>query len=217
MAPALKELRSRGARRAVMIPLFPQYSTSTTASAMDDLHRNGPADMPVTVVERHAARPRYLDLMAALLVEARGAAPNDAHVLFTAHSLPESFTRAGDPYISEVRAASAAIARLSGLDDSSWSLAFQSVGPVGRWHGPSWEEALTRLQGDSVRGLVVQPLSFVSENLETLWDLDIVMRRRCDALGMTLRRVPAPGVSSDYAALLADLVVDASREEGWLP
>jgi len=216
LAPALEEMRGRGVGRVVVIPLYPQYSTSTTASTGDDLARNAPAEFSYTVVERHADQAAYLDIMAALLSESRAAAPSGAYVLFTAHSVPESFTLGGDPYVAEISATVAGIAARAGLGEKGHSLAYQSVGPVGRWHGPSWEAALDRLHDDGVRHLVVQPLSFVSENLETLWDLDIEMRRRCATLGITMRRVPTPGAATGYATLLADLSVDAATKEGWV-
>ncbi|MFH1532143.1 MAG: ferrochelatase [Pseudomonadota bacterium] len=216
LAAALEDLGGSGLERVVVIPLYPQYSTSTTASTLDDLRRNAPSQPAVTVVDRHADRPGYLDVLSGLLAVTRAAAAEGAHVLFTAHSVPESFTRAGDPYVSEIEATVTGIAIRAGLEPRGHSLAFQSVGPVGRWHGPAVGTALERLHGDGVRDLVVQPLSFVSENLETLWDLDIEMRRRCDTLGMSVRRVPAPGTSPGYVALLADLASEAAEREGWL-
>ena len=205
-----------GCGRAVVIPLYPQFSTSTTASTLDDLRRHAPEEIRATVVERHADRGDYLDVMADILRNIRAEAPEDAHVLFTAHSIPESFTRDGDPYVDEIQATVRGIARRVDLSDEEHSLAYQSVGPVGSWHGPSWEESLERLHDKGTRALLVQPLSFVSENLETLWDLDIEMRGRCDTLGVSMRRVPTPGVSAKYSALLADLATEAAEKEGWL-
>jgi ferrochelatase len=215
-AAALDEMRGRGVGRVVVIPLYPQYSTSTTASTRDDLDRHAQPGITCAMVERHADRTTYLDVMTELLATSRAAAPQGAYVLFTAHSVPESFTLGGDPYVSEIAATVLGIASRANLGEKGHSLAWQSVGPVGRWHGPSWEQALDRLRDDGVRDLVVQPLSFVSENLETLWDLDIEMRRRCDTLGISMRRVPTPGAAPGYAALLADLVVETARKEGWL-
>ena len=216
LASAMADLLSRGVRRAVVIPLYPQFSTSTTASTLDDLRRHAPEEIRATVVERHADRGDYLDVMADILRNIRAEAPEDAHVLFTAHSIPESFTRDGDPYVDEIQATVRGIARRVDLSDEEHSLAYQSVGPVGSWHGPSWEESLERLHDKGTRALLVQPLSFVSENLETLWDLDIEMRGRCDTLGVSMRRVPTPGVSAKYSALLADLATEAAEKEGWL-
>lgn len=216
MAAAMDEMRGRGVGRVVVIPLYPQYSTSTTASTRDDLDRHARPGVTCAMVERHADRGAYLDVMAGLLEESRAAARRGAYVLFTAHSVPESFTLSGDPYVSEIAATVRGIASRSGLGEKGHSLAWQSVGPVGRWHGPSWEAALDRLQDDGVRDLVVQPLSFVSENLETLWDLDIEMRRRCDTLGISMRRVPTPGATPAYADLLADLAREIAEKEGWI-
>ncbi len=217
LTAALEDLRCRAVRRMVLIPLYPQYSTSTTASTLDDLDRYRPLDMEIAVVERHADHAAWLNVMAGLLGEALVSTPTETRVLFTAHSIPERFTRDGDPYVSEIEAAVAGISALAGLALGRWSLAYQSTGPVGRWHGPSWEEEVDRLHGEGIRTLVVQPLSFVSENLETLWDLDIVMRKRCEDLGIAFTRVPTPGASPGYAALLAGLAIDTARKEAWIP
>ena len=217
LATALEDLRCRGVRRVVLIPLYPQYSTSTTASTLDDLDRHRPLDMEITVVERHADQAAWLDIMADLLREALAGKPLDTRVLFTAHSIPERFTRDGDPYVSEIDAAVSGISARAGLAPGRGSLAYQSTGPVGRWHGPSWENEVNRLHGDGAQALVVQPLSFVSENLETLWDLDIVMRRRCEDLGIAFTRIHTPGASPAYASLLGDLAIDAARKEAWIP
>lgn len=216
LTTALEDLRCRGVVRVVLIPLYPQYSTSTTASTLDDLARHRPPGMEIAVVERHADHAAWLNVMAGLLGEALAGTQPDTRVLFTAHSIPERFTRDGDPYVSEIEASVWGISALAGLAPGRWSLAYQSAGPVGRWHGPSWEDEVDRVHGEHARALVVQPLSFVSENLETLWDLDIVMRRRCEDLGIAFTRVPAPGASPGYAALLGDLAMDAARKEGWI-
>ena len=215
---ALAGLRARGVARIVALPLFPQFSTTTTASAVEDLARHASGEVRLAFLPRHADLPGYPDAQAEALRDALrevADAPRRA-VLFTAHSIPESCTRRGDPYIQEIRASAARIAERAGLG-GGWTLAFQSAASRGRWHGPAMEEAVDRLAASGIRALVVQPLSFVSENLETLWDLDRVLRSRCDAAGIRMVRTPTPGASPRYREGIADALRDRAREEGWLP
>ena len=204
---ALNSLAAREVERTVVIPLYPQYSTVSTLSAMKDLQRCNGHAMAYRTVERHYDNPGYLGAMKAELRATLQQIDSvlRTHVLFTAHSIPEAYIQRGDTYASEVeRTAALVAAGEPGIQ--TWSLAYQSsVGPV-RWRGPSLEEELQRLLSTGVEHLVVQPLSFVSENLETLYDLDIVFRQACVESGIkSFHRVRAPGSSELYIKALAGM------------
>lgn len=133
-------------------------------------------------------------------------------VLFVAHSVPLKITHQGDPYISQTEETVRLIAQHAKLS-VPWSLAYQSrLGPV-KWHGPSLSEALKDLCAQGFTRLMVHPISFVSENLETLYDLDIVFHRECVNAGITdFIRIPTPGNSPLYLKALADMVHTALQE-----
>jgi len=170
--------------------------------------------VPAAVVRDHHDDPGYVAAMAEGLRPCLAGWPPSgaARVLFVAHSLPLKYVRHGDPYVDQTRRTVQLVAQAVGLRETEWDLAFSSrVGPV-RWQGPSLEEACARLGTDGIRHLVVVPVSFVAENLETLWDLDIVFQEQCRAAGVaTFRRAPALGESPRYIEALARLARQAGE------
>lgn len=214
IGPVVREMATGNGTRLVVVPLFPQYSLTTSGSAIRELKAHLADSAGVRIVKDHHDHPAYIDTLVGLLREtAAGLDPaRKGHLIFAAHSIPLRYVREGDPYVEQIRATARRIAGTAdlGLD---WTLAFQSrVGPV-RWQGPQLEEILPRLVAMGVRQLVVQPLSFVSENLETLYDLDSVFRERCRAAGIeTYLRVPTPGDRPAYLDTLAKLVQETLTE-----
>ena len=133
--------------------------------------------------------------------------PSTAHVFFSAHGVPKSYVEeAGDPYQKEIESCAELIMKTLGRDNP-WTLAYQSrVGPV-EWLQPYTEEALEELGEKGVKELVVVPISFVSEHIETLEEIDIEYREIATEAGVSnFRRVPALDTDPTFIASLADLV-----------
>ncbi len=221
MGEALDALLRRDVTRVIALPLFPQYSTTTTATALAALHRAAePREMEVAAVDAYPDLPGLVEAHAQAVEDALASLPalGDAtpHLLFVAHGIPLSRVRNGDPYPEQVAATANAVVERMG-PDLPWSLAFQSrVGPA-RWLEPDVEDEARRLAGKGVRALIVQPLSFTSENLETLDDLDRDLAEVAREAHITLfRRGAAPGTHPAYMAGLRDLALDTAREQGWL-
>lgn len=205
VAAAVDELASAGVERPVVIPLYPQYSTVSTLSAIRDFERQANGRLDYRLIDRHYRDKQYLEAMREPLRETLRQLDPDLkpHILFVAHSIPEAYVRAGDPYAHETEETVRLI--MSCVETAVLcSLAYSSrVGPV-KWRGPSLEEELRRLADLNIRQLVVQPLSFVSENLETLFDLDIDFKESCAAAGITaFHRIPTLGTSPRYINSLA--------------
>jgi ferrochelatase len=128
----------------------------------------------------------------------------DAHVVFTAHSLPERIRETGDPYEAQLRASATAIAERAGLD--RWSFAFQSASPTGEpWLGPDILDELETLHGRGVRRVLAAPVGFVSDHLEILWDLDVEAREKAAELGIEFDRIDSLNDDPAFIAALADL------------
>lgn len=194
--------------RIVLLPLYPQYSTATTASsfkAWNDLAR---FKVPTAVVRDYPVEPGFIAASVALVKEGLaqvGDVPR--RVLFSAHGLPERVIKAGDPYQGQVEQSAKAIAdTIGGLD---WSVCYQSrVGPL-KWIGPSTDAEIARAGADRV-SVVLYPLSFVSEHSETLVELDIEYRHLAEKAGVPAYiRVPTVGTHPLFIAGLARLVRDA--------
>jgi ferrochelatase len=215
VAEVVDELAERGIRRVVGVPLFPQRSTVTSdvcqRMLLEAATRRG---LSATLCGDFHQAPGFLQALADGLVPLLS---DDSHVLMVAHGLPRRLEQAGDPYPGLVRETARALAaRLPG--DPAWSLAFQSrLGPAA-WTGPYLEDELARLAGEGVRDLVLQPISFVCENLETRWDLDHAARERAAELGIArVARAPAPAGRPGLLDALEAHVRAVVMGSGWCP
>lgn len=191
----------------IFLPLYPQFSTSTTASSFKDLSdtlrgHNFPAPIVSCCYPTH---PMFIQSWQNLLRKALSKnAGKSLRILFSAHGIPEKFVTAGDPYPIHVEATVRAVMNeFQGVD---YSLCYQSrVGPL-KWIGPSIEEELVRAGNDRV-GVLVVPIAFVSEHSETLVELDIQYRDRSIELGIPFyERVPTLSTEPEYIKCLVDLV-----------
>ncbi|MBU6474987.1 MAG: ferrochelatase [Alphaproteobacteria bacterium] len=195
----------------VLLPLYPQYSTTTTLSALQDWRRAAAAagleDVETKTVCCYPDDAGFVAASAELILETLGKATGKKmRLLFSAHGLPEKIVKSGDPYQKQVERTAAAIVRKIGIPALDWQVCYQSrVGRL-KWIGPSIGETLQKAAADGA-GVAVYPLAFVSEHVETLVELDIEYRRRAAELGLdTYLRVPAAGTHPRFIAGLKGLV-----------
>ncbi len=190
---ALDAALAAGARRIVCLALYPQYSIATTGSAFNAVARHlaGRRDPPPRLhfVPAFYRSPGYLDALAERIATALRAAPGGSHLLFSAHGIPAAYARRlGDPYPRQIQETVALvlprIEALLGAPIES-SLAWQSrVGPA-RWIGPSTAARIRSLAREERRSVVVAPISFVCDHLETLFEIDIEYARLAAEVGIT--------------------------------
>jgi ferrochelatase len=154
---------------------------------------------------------RLLVAVATLPPEHRSTAP----VLFSAHGLPEAYIRRGDPYLDDVRTTVAAVTRRLAIGERA-RLCFQSrVGPQ-RWLGPTTEAALDEAAAAGTKAVVVVPIAFTGEHIETLEEIDIRYRERAEKAGVVhFARARTVGCHPAFIGALADLALAAARERGW--
>lgn len=201
-----------GAEEAILLPLYPQFSTTTTASAEDAWARVW--ERPTRSLCCYPANTQLIRAHAESIVAAWKAAgsPDNPRVLFSAHGLPQRVVDAGDPYQWQVERSAAAVGALL---PTVWekAICYQSrVGPL-KWLGPSTEEAIAAA-GAEARGVIVSPIAFVSEHIETLVELDIEYAEKAHALGLPFYiRAPALGASDVFIDGLAALVRKAMTRE----
>lgn len=202
----------------VLLPLYPQFSTTTTGSSAKDWARayKGPGRTrtvccyPTTsgLAEAHAAEIRK--------AWEAGGKPANVRLLFSAHGLPQQIVDAGDPYEAQINATAAAVAALL-PEITDWRVSFQSR--VGRlqWLKPSTEDAIKAAHEDG-KGVLITPIAFVSEHVETLVELDHEYADLAKALGVTTYlRARTPGVGVPFIADLAAAVTGALPREGVAP
>jgi protoporphyrin/coproporphyrin ferrochelatase len=199
IAEAAEDALAGGADTIVGLVLAPHYSALSIAGYRDRLERAVAGRAEVLFVESWHDHGPFLEVLADRV---RG---TDAHVIFTAHSLPARIRETRDPYEGQLLESARAIAQRAALGE--WSFAFQSASPTGEpWLGPDILDELESLAARGVRKVLVCPVGFVSDHLEILWDLDIEAREKAAALGLDLERIRSLNDDPRFIAALAGLV-----------
>jgi protoporphyrin/coproporphyrin ferrochelatase len=187
-----------GSRTIVGLVLAPHYSGMSIGTYRRLLEEAVGERAEVVFIERWGTEPSYVELLAERV---RGA----AHVVFTAHSLPERILAEGDPYRDELLESSRLVAEHAGVDD--WSFSFQSASPTGEpWLGPDIVDHLEALHAQGIRDVLVCPIGFVSDHLEIRWDIDTEAQEKAAELGITLRRIEMPNADPAFVAVLKTLL-----------
>jgi ferrochelatase len=128
-------------------------------------------------------------------------------VIFTAHSVPERTIAAGDPYEAQSNETAVLVAKEAGLSADDWAFAFQSQGMSGgAWIGPTVEDTILKLKAQGYRGVFIQPVGFVCDHVEVLYDIDILFKRFAEKEGMRLWRAESLNGSKTLTAALAEIV-----------
>ena len=208
-----------GPDEIVLLPLYPQFSTTTTQSSLKRWAEVYAGSGISRTVCCYPEADGWIAAQAAG-VGARLAEAGDrpVRVLFSAHGIPESLiAKKGDPYQEQIESTCAAIAARAGLNTGDWSICYQSrVGPM-KWLGPSTPEAIAEAARDGV-GVVVTPVAFVSEHIETLVELDIEYAELARELGVSpYLRAPAVGVAVPFIRTLAEATLEALSRTGVAP
>ncbi|MDB9448172.1 ferrochelatase [Anabaenopsis tanganyikae CS-531] len=214
---AIAQIAQDKIEQLVILPLYPQFSISTSGSSfrlLEKLWREQPELQPTdyTVIPSWYKQPSYLQVMAELIAQELDQCPNpdEAHIFFSAHGVPKSYVEeAGDPYEQEIEECTALIMQTLNRPNL-YTLAYQSrVGPV-EWLQPYTEDALQQLGAQGVKDLVVVPISFVSEHIETLQEIDIEYREIAEDVGIhNFRRAAAPNTHPVFIQALAELVIES--------
>ena len=211
MAPqVVYGLREENPDKIIILPLYPQYSTTTTRSSLNVLAKamreQGFTETPIDVICCYPFKHEFIQA-SARLVKAEYERMNTApRVLFSAHGLPEDIIKDGDPYQWQCEESARLMAEATGIEDMDWQVCYQSrVGPK-KWIGPSTEEALEQAAKDG-KGVLIYPHAFVSEHVETLVELDVEYKEVAEELGIhDYGRVPTLSVDQEFINGLADMV-----------
>jgi ferrochelatase len=203
---AVERALADGAERLVGLVLAPHYSRLSIGGYLDRLEAALDGRAELAFVESWHDHEPYVELLAGRV---RG---TDAHVVFTAHSLPERILAEGDPYRDQLLETSALVAERAGVGD--WSFAFQSESATGEpWLGPDILVELETLHERGVGKVLVAPVGFVCDHLEILWDLDIEAREKAAELGLELDRIESLNADPEFIDALVALVKKASCAE----
>ena len=206
IAEAAERALSTGARTIVGLVLAPHYSSLSIEKYRDQLVAAIGDRAELGFVERWGAEPGFVGLLADRV---RG---TEAHVVFTAHSLPARILGQGDPYQAELLETAQLVAERAGI--GSWSFSYQSESPTGEpWLGPDILDHLTELAADGIGAVLVCPVGFVADHLEIRQDIDTEAVQRAGELGLALSRIQMPNDDPAMIRTLAGIV----RREAALP
>ncbi|MFZ2947927.1 MAG: ferrochelatase [Desulfuromonadaceae bacterium] len=209
-AEALSAISREGITRVIALSLYPHYSRATVGSSINELERGlkkSAAPFKLSYIRQFYDHPAYITALAEKVERGLAGFPERSGVqlVFSAHGLPQSFIDSGDPYLEHIQATvRLTMEHFGGI---SHQLAFQSrAGPV-KWLEPSTEATIAKLAADGCKQLLMVPLSFVSDHIETLYEIDIQYREEANALGIAVfRRTEALNSSPAFISCLAELV-----------
>jgi len=198
--------------KLVVLSLFPHYSRATTGSCLNEFNltlKKLKADIAVEIIDKWYDEPLYLDALAETVTEelARFSISDkqQLQILFSAHALPQDFVDQGDPYPEHLQATIDGVMRRVG--DYNWSLAFQSrSGPV-KWMEPQTDDAIIKLLAAGKGHILIVPISFVSDHIETLYEIDVMYKKLAEEHGaVEFRRTPSLNTRAPFIKALAGLV-----------
>lgn len=211
IADTVQEMRHDGVQRVAALCLAPQNSRTSIGLYRQALTTDGTLPFALEFVDAWHDHPLLIRAFAARLEEtwrtAGAAAGAAVPVIFTAHSVPVHTISAGDPYEAQARATATLVAaEVPQLSQPGWSFAFQSQGMSGGpWLGPSVEEAIERLHAAGHQGVCLQPVGFVADHVEVLYDIDVMFRDFAAARGLQLWRPESLNDSPLLIGALTDL------------
>jgi protoporphyrin/coproporphyrin ferrochelatase len=216
VAETLAQVKKDGITQLVALPLYPHYSISTSGSSLKELEQLWAQDPALQKIRRidigsWYARPGYVRAMAGLIRQALAKCdrPKEVQIFFSAHGVPKTYvTEDGDPYQKEIEDSVRLIINELALPNA-FTLAYQSkVGPV-EWLKPYTEDSIVKLAQGGTKSLLMVPISFVSEHIETLQEIDIEYKEVAEEAGIhDFHRVRALNIDATFINDLADMVCD---------
>lgn len=209
-------MASDGIRRAFAISMSPHHSRVSTgayAQEIDRVIREKDLAIDIEMVEGMYKHPIFIDAVAEKVTAAVKRFPEDrrrgVYIIFSAHSLPVSYIEAGDPYVDEIGETIDAV--LKKLAPHPWRVAYQSKGNIpGEWLGPMVEDVYRDIIEEGCKEVLVVPIGFAADHVETLWDLDILHKKQAEDLGLIYERSDALNDSPRFMEALAAMVCEAA-------
>jgi len=213
----LAKIIEDGIEHLIVLTLYPHYSKATTGSAIADFKKvlsklaTRNSQLTTQYIDRWYDFPPYIDSLAELISEGmKEFKGNDFEILYSAHSLPQSFIDEGDPYLEHINATIAAVNSSLVTRHSlllKWHLSFQSkTGPV-KWLEPSTGETIIRLAKEGCKNLLVVPISFVSDHIETLYEIDILYKKLAEKHGINLARCRSLNTYDKFILAMKQLIM----------
>ena len=234
----IPKIYNDGIRRLIAISMYPHYSHATAGSSLARLEEVL-SEYPIEVfyITSWFNHPLYVEALIDVIKKGldsfnlptppfnsplskgghRGVKTSNSepcvHVLFSAHNLPEALIKEGDPYVEQIQGTIGEIVKKLNIE---WDLSFQSKsGPV-KWLKPTTEETIERFFDLGFKNILLVPISFVSDHIETLYEIDILYKNIAKRLGIELKRVDSLNTHPLFIEALKDMVIKGLSEKGWI-
>lgn len=218
----IPEIYNDGIRKLIGLSLYPQYSLATSGSSLSKFREVASKhSMEVFCAPSWYGHPLYIEALVDVIKKgiesfnSKLQTPNselNIHVLFSAHSLPEKFIDEGDPYVRHIERTIEEIVKRVPI---KWHLSYQSKSGHVKWLGPSTDEKLKELAGGNIKNILIVPISFVSDHIETLYEIDILYMQMAKDLGINLKRTESLNTHPLFIEALKDIVIKYVKELGW--
>jgi len=206
----LREMIQAGVTELIGLPLYPHYSKATTGSSLQDLqqtivrHHFG---LPLREIRSWPEEPQYISCLADRIKQGIARFKGSVQVVYSAHSLPKKFIDEGDPYVNELKQTIKAVEQQTGLEGK---LCYQSrSGPV-EWLEPSTPDMLEQLAQQGCKNILMVPISFVSDHIETLYEISMLYKDQARELVMELECSRGLNADPDFIKVLHNLVLTAT-------
>ena len=212
----IKDMQLTGINRIIALPLYPHYSIATSGSSLEDLRKVNSATLsPCEIAEINSwqTQPLYIEALAEGIRQTLEIFDSrKVQVVYSAHSLPVKFIQEGDPYVEHLKETIAAVEKIT---NAPGKICYQSrSGPV-EWLTPSTPDMLEQLAREGCRNILMVPISFVSDHVETLYEVDMLYREMAEKLGMRLERAPSLNLNPTFIEALKELVLEKIAQQGW--
>ena len=210
---AMAELEREQVSDLILLPLYPQYSKTTTGSSLNEWVRKLPASplaaLPSRLIDSYHDQPTYIDSFVDLINQTleKFPRPEDVHLVFSAHGVPTAVIAAGDPYQKQIEETSRLVMERGGWRQKH-TVCYQSRVGSGRWLQPSIHEVVPRLGAEGQHQILVVPISFVSDHIETLHEVDVEVREQAAEAGVEQFEL-MPGLNTHplFINALAEIVL----------
>ena len=214
--PTLKNLQLSGINKIIALPLYPHYSIATSGSSLEDLRKANFATLSpceIAEIKSWQTQPLYIEALAEGIKQTLDVFDSrKVQVVYSAHSLPVKFIQEGDPYVEHLKETIAAVEKIT---NAPGKICYQSrSGPV-EWLTPSTPDKLEQLAREGCKNVLMVPISFVSDHVETLYEVDMLYREMAEKLGMRLERAPSLNLNPKFIEALKELVLQKITDQGW--
>jgi ferrochelatase len=201
IADAVRTMTADGIRHATVICLAPQNSRTSVGLYRAALAKENPA-FTTDFIESWHDHPLLIQAFADRF---RASRPPNVPTIFTAHSVPQRTVTEGDPYERQAKETASLVAKQAALTPEDWTFAFQSQGiSGGPWLGPTVEDTILGLKQKGHNAVFIQPIGFLCDHVEVLYDIDIAFKQFAEKQGMDLTRAESLNDSPLLTAALAD-------------